>query len=118
MNSGVTEVAAVGKQSFRKGVCKTLGCSHVGYAEAVFRHCLYPHASLPARVLRSFNPALFASDFELIRLVAEVSDLRDLRKEVESHRYAHRAPGFLRGYLRIRLSGRRLIQLAQQALRA
>ena len=100
---------------FREAVCRKFGCAPEAYAEAVFSHCLYPHAAGSAKLIRWLKPDCFAADFELIHQIATVTVMRQVRAEVENHRYHYPSATLLRRFLRIRLSGRRVIQLADEA---
>ncbi len=99
---------------FREAVCRKFGCAPEAYPETVFSHCLYPHAAGSVKLIRWLKPDYFAADFELIHQIATVTEMRQVRAEVENHRYHNPSATLLRRFLRIRLSGRRVIQLADQ----
>ncbi len=99
------------KRRFSDAVCEHFRCAPGAYAETVFWHCLYPHAVLPARLIRWFIPDYFDSDFELIRLVANSTESVQLRAEVRLHQMEPPPGILLRRLLRLRLSGQRLINL-------
>lgn len=100
--------------SFRDAVCQHFRRAPEAYEEMVFSHCLYPHAIWPARLIRRFVPDYFSSDFELIRLVANKTGPEELRAEVRVHRSLFPPETLLRRYLRVRLSGQRLLDLGVQ----
>jgi hypothetical protein len=104
--------------TFRSLVCDAFQCAPEDYAEVVFERCLFPHAALPVRVLRSLFPEWFGPDFQLIQLLARCTDALQLQTEVKVHRRLHPAQGFVRRTLRLRLSGQRLIDLGTALLPA
>jgi hypothetical protein len=104
------------QRSFRDAVCQHFRCAPEAYGETVFSHCLYPHATWPARLIRRFIPDYFYSDFELIRLVANKTEAEELRTEVRLHRFEYPPETLLRRFLRVRLSGQRLLDLGDQLL--
>jgi hypothetical protein len=98
-------------RAFRDAVCQKFRCVPETYAETVFSHALYPHATWPTKLIRRLSPGYFDADFLLIRQIATCNTPRELRADVDSHRYHHPPRGFLRRWLRIRLSGQRVIIL-------
>ena len=98
---------------FRKAVCLHFRCTPTTYEETVFAECLYPHATDIARLVRRFSPDYFASDFELIRLAANKTSTEELRAEVRVHRSEYPPNTLLRRFLRVRLSGQRMLDLAE-----
>jgi hypothetical protein len=119
----VIMAAVVKSPAFRDAVCRKFGCTPGTYAETVFQHCLYPHAAWPVRLIQRLHPNYFDLDFELLDLIATCTEPQQLRSLVDSHRYHHPPQSLLQGFLRIRLSGQRVINLGgrllgQQPLRA
>jgi hypothetical protein len=104
--------------SFRDAVCRALACAPADYVEVVFERCLFPHAVLPVRVLRSLFPDWFTPDYQLIELLGKCTDSLQLQTEVKVHRRLHPAHGFIRKTLRLRVSGQRLIDLGAELLPA
>jgi hypothetical protein len=102
--------------SFQEVVCKKLHCAPGAYVEMVFSHCLYPHSKWLSYLIHNLYPSHFAMDFELIEEVASFTKLETLRARVEAHRYHHPPVSSLPRFLRVRISGWRLICLAGQVL--
>ena len=106
------------KRSFRAAVCQHFRCAPEAYEEMVFRQCLYRHATGLAWLIRRFVGDYFESDFQLIRFVADKTDVEDLRAEIRLHRTDQPPGTLLRRFLRVRLSGQRLLALGDQLLSA
>jgi hypothetical protein len=104
--------ASVSKRSFREAVCQHFRCAPEAYERTVFRRCLYRHAVWPALLLHQFSPDYFRLDFELIRVVASMTDTEQVWAEVRLHRAEHPPVGFLRRNLRLRVSFQRLLDLS------
>ena len=101
---------------FQAAICAKFGCAPEAYAETVFWRCLYPHAHTAARILGSVWPQFFQADRELIRELGATASRNAFGKELDAHRYHHPPDGFLRGTLKLRVSGRRLMALAIELL--
>jgi hypothetical protein len=85
----------------------------------VFWKCLYRHAFLPAAFLNRLNKKFFKPDFDLIHSLASTTTFSEVRAEASFIRYDQRMRcGLLRGALRVRISGRRLVRLASATLSA
>lgn len=59
-----------------------------------------------------FDREYFDTDLELIRAAGDCTNLSDLRGELDNHRYHNPVSGLRRRFLRLRLSGQRLMDLA------
>jgi hypothetical protein len=104
------------EKTFSDAACRKFRCSPEAYSEAVFWHCLHPHAVPFAKIIRRLSSGFFARDFELIRYLANTTDVKEFRKEVEDFRYYNPVSGLMRGMMRIRVSGLRLLKLAAELL--
>ncbi|MBI5478009.1 MAG: hypothetical protein HY906_04090 [Deltaproteobacteria bacterium] len=103
--------------TFREACCERFGVGPEAFEDAVLRHCLYPHARPVARLLRRrARRGYFDPDLDLIRAVAECTGLSAMAATLNVHRYHHADAGFWRGLLRVRLSGRRLMDLGAELL--
>jgi len=104
-------------RDFRDAVCQKFGCAPEAYADTVFSQCLFAHAAWPAKLIRRLRPGYFDSDFQLIRRVASCTTLRQLQRDVDSQRHHHPPHTLLRRWLRIRLSGQRVIILGARVFK-
>jgi hypothetical protein len=98
-------------KSFQTACCEQFGCNPDEYERVVFWHCLHGHAVVPARVIHWVCPSFFEGDLELLRTVARSADLNELGVELNNYRYQQRATGLVRGVLRVRISGQRILNL-------
>ena len=99
--------------SFCDLFCKAYCCSPQEFDERLFWHCLYPHAVGLARLLWRLNRAYFEPDLELVRQVKFLTRADEVVLEIEGFRL-HRRAGLLRGLLKVRISGRRLLDTANR----
>jgi hypothetical protein len=104
------------RTNLREAVCESLGCPTEQFEDTVFQLCLYPHARRLARLISAFSPGFFALDRAVIKEAGNAVSVREVQVEIESFAQANRQSGLLRGLLRIRLSGRRLLHLATKSL--
>ena len=100
------------KASFGDLFCETNKCSPDEFCEKVFWFCLYPQALLLARLIWRLNRAYFRPDVEFIEQVRNLTSSNAVREELNRFRYYHRATGFFRGYLKVRISGKQVLNLA------
>jgi len=104
---------------FRAAFCEKCQCSMADFDKRVFWKCLYRHALPLAAFLFWTNREFFQPDLELIRSLASTTTFSEVKTEANFIRHDQRMQGgFLRGTLRIRISGRRLAELACSTLSA
>ena len=89
-------------------------CPPAAFSERVFWQCLYPRARLPARLIWSLNRHYFRPDVEFVEKGRNLANPAEVRLELKRFRYYHRPTGLLRRFLKMRLSGQRLLNLADQ----
>lgn len=100
------------KASFGDLFCETNKCLPGDFRVKVFWLCLYPQAIPLARLIWHLNRAYFQPEVELIERVRNLSSSAEVRLELNRFRYCHRSTGFFRGFLKVRISGQRLLNLA------
>ena len=115
-SQGETAAGNQSKPIFRDAVCQHFRCARERYEEVVFRQCVYRHAAGLTRLIRRLVPDYFESDFQLIRFAANATGTDALLTEIRCHRCEHPPTALLRRFLRVRLSGRRLLDLGDQLL--
>src|SRR5581483_4019434 len=101
-------------KNFQELCSERFGRPAVDYEKVVFWWCLYEHASIPARIIHRLNPDFFRWDFELLRTVGKATDLNELSVDLNNFRYQQRSEGLLRGLLRVRISGQRVLNLGSR----
>jgi len=112
-----TEFAALimWPRSFREAFCSKFGCPPEGYESRVFWQCLYRHALPLAGLIYPVSRNFFGEDFRAIKQLGLSRSPVEFRQEVEAFRYLNRTrAGILRGRLKIRVSGQRLVRLSQE----
>ncbi len=89
----------------------------VSFEDDVFWRSLYPHARIFARIVRFIRFGYFQRDMELIRRLGALNSVNEVRFEIDNYRYQHPEFGLFRRSLRLRVSGKRLIQLARRVMK-
>lgn len=108
------EVPSSSKE-FRNAFCERFNCRRPEFEGKVFWRCLYPHAVPIAKLIMLVDSDYFQEDFEAIRHLGNASTVADVLAEVNSLHDNYRAHSkFFREVLRIRISGKRLLRLAQK----
>jgi hypothetical protein len=97
---------------FRQGYCQSFNCPPEAFETSVFWRCLHRRAFPLSALMYYLNRDFFASDFQTIRQLGVAISFEEFAAEVDSFRNDNRRHGgFLRRNLRIRVSGRRLMEL-------
>ena len=99
-------------KTFREACCERLEIPVEAFEEKVLWQCLHPRGLLLGKFQWRLNLAFFATDLELIRAVADCTNLTDIRTELSDHRYHNPTSGVRRRFLCLRLSGQRLMDFA------
>jgi hypothetical protein len=110
---------AIADMDFCAAFCEKFQCSVEDFDKQVFWKSLYRHALPFAAFLCWANREFFQPDLDLIRSLASTTTLSEVKAEASFIRHDQRMQdGFLRRTLRIRISGRRLMNLACNTLPA
>jgi hypothetical protein len=110
--------AVSGQESFRAAYARHFGCAEEVFEEKLFWQCLSPLARPVATLADLVTPTFYNPDFDCLRLVGDALDMDEIRVEANKLREAwHLRKGLVRGLLRARLSGRRLIAIAESVWR-
>jgi len=108
--NGITRPAG----KFRADFCAHFKCRDEVFEEKLFWRCLAPHARPLAFVLELTTPSFFLGELEVLRSAGEATDLEDIIAEANKlHDTQHLRVGFIRGVLQVRLSGRRMVKVAE-----
>jgi hypothetical protein len=103
-------------KDFKSAFCERFGCGPDEFRQTVLWRCFYPHAQGLGRLLFRIVPSQFDTDIEMIRQLESCTDFHELRTELEDYRSHNPHHGFFRGWLKIRLSGQRLLDLGRELL--
>jgi hypothetical protein len=104
-------------KTLREAVCERFDISPDAYEQEVLWRCFFPSALVPGKLLWHVNPAYFNEDLELIRNVAGCESVSEVRTELNDHRYHRPLAGLGRRILHLRVSGQRLVNLAEMVMR-
>jgi hypothetical protein len=100
-------------RNFKSLFCERFGCSFESFENLLFWKSLPPGRRLFAFVISLLFPQFFYRDFEHIRLLAQANSKHEISALINAlpHDYLL-SQGLLRGILRVRISGYRLMRLA------
>ena len=99
--------------TFRERYCEKHGIALEHFERVVLRRALY----LRARLLQPFLflvPRHFTEDLELVRMAGNAKDFATVHEIENDFREGRGQVGILRGFLKLRLSGRRLLGIAAE----
>jgi len=103
--------------NFKTAFCSRFEHPQEHFEQRVFWNALHPEAKPLAWLIRWLRPNFFASDLDCIRSIATAESKGEVRAIINSLQYDPTfKKGFIRGRLRIRISGRRLTRLAARVL--
>ncbi len=103
-------------KTFEEHYCEATGCSAEEFPRRIFWSCLHRHALPVAPVILLVNSEYFAADRELIAEVRKAQKMNQVWEEVRQYFVSPKHEGMLRRKANIRLSARRLINLARSHL--
>jgi hypothetical protein len=103
-------------KTFEEHYCEATGCTAEEFSRRIFWKCLHRHALLIAPVILLVRPSYFALDRELIDEVRKAEKMNLVWEEVRQYFLSPQHEGFLRRHANIRVSARRLINLARDYL--
>jgi hypothetical protein len=103
--------------NFKSAFCARYESSQENFEQRVFWNAMHPEAKPVALLIRCLRPNFFASDLDCIRSIAAAESKQEVRAIINSLQYDPAfKKGFFRGFLRVRISGRRLMSLAAKVL--
>jgi len=104
--------------NFKSLFCERFRCAPDEYEPRVFGKCLYFHARLLAPLARLLSPSIFVEDVKFVRVLGRATDLEDARIDVANFKDSNRwVKGTLRRQFKIRVSGKKAMNLACEMLR-
>jgi hypothetical protein len=105
------------RRNFKTAFCARFECSQDNFEQRVFWKTMHPEARPVALLIRLLRPKFFQSDLDCIRNLAGADTKQEVRSLLNALQYdpAFKC-GFFRGFLRVRISGRRLTRLAAKVL--
>lgn len=100
---------------FKIAFCSRFACSEADYVRRVLGRCLYRRAFFVRPVLRVLRPDFFQVDLDTIERVGDAENWGAFRAELAAFSSENRMrSGFFRNRFKIRISGNRLSQLAEE----
>jgi hypothetical protein len=106
---------AADKRTFQDACCGGLGISKEAFEKKVLLACLPGYYWLFGWWQWHLNRSYFKRDLEMIRAVAVCASVRDVRSEITYYHH-QKIAGFRRNVLHFRISGKRLLSLANKFL--
>ncbi|MCD6052455.1 MAG: hypothetical protein K0Q55_3873 [Verrucomicrobia bacterium] len=107
----------MGVDTFLEAWKKAQGTAPKNFEEDVFWQALYPHARTFAKIMCHIGRPFFQKDLDLIRRIGSVTSTQEANFEIDYQRYQRPDYGLFRGYLRLRISGKRLIHIVRKTLK-
>jgi len=110
------EVSAKGENlwSFKSLFCERFNCSPQNYQSLAFRRFLPWHAKTVAVLVRRLHPEFFARDFAFIGALGESRDMMEVIEVALEFRDANSTKRRVCSWLRIGISERKAVRLAQR----
>jgi hypothetical protein len=103
--------------NFKTAFCARFEYQQEHFEKRVFWDSMHPEIKILAFLISCLRPSFFRSDLDCIRSIATAETKDEVRAIVRSLRFdPNFNRGFFRGFLRVRVSGRRLTRLANKVL--
>ena len=112
---GTTKRQMTWANSFREAFCQRFACPAEEFEKRVLWRGLYRRSLPLSALVYSWNPRYFDLDVRTIRQLGLTRSSEEFRAEIDSFRFESRMQrGFLKRTLRLRISGKRLMQLLDE----
>ncbi|MEW6158116.1 MAG: hypothetical protein AB1813_11825 [Verrucomicrobiota bacterium] len=107
------------RETFQQIYCRRYNCPPEQFAERFFWRCIFPHAIPLAWIIRMIKRDYFKPDFMIIRQLALCTALREVSALANALHYDyHYQWPFIRETLRVRISGKRLVEWGRRVFHA
>ncbi len=104
-------------RDFKTAFCARIDCKPRQFEKRLFWETVNPDYRSLAFVIRCFYPGFFRRDREYIQLIGAATNKGEILAIVNKLPFDPKfSQGFLRGFLRVRILGRRLVQIANEIL--
>ncbi len=103
-------------QTLEEKFCAAHGCSAADFPRRVFWKCLHRHALPVAPVILVLKPNHFSADRELVAEIGRAVKMNQVWEAVREFFLNPKHEGWLRKRANVRISARRLINLAREHL--
>jgi len=92
-------------------------CPPEEFEKKLLWQCLYPHAVPFARLIFLVNPNFFKLDLQMLHQLGTCTSYQELHFEFETYRYYNPPTGLFQRWLRVRVSGQKLINVGAKLLK-
>lgn len=101
--------------TFQEAFCRTFKCQPADYEKRALRRLLYRRARLLGPVVWALTPRLRRLDIEVVQAIGLSRNWGQLRADLGTYSSNSRmSRSFLRNRLKLRISGRRALKLAER----
>jgi hypothetical protein len=104
--------------TFKKAVCQLHGIKESQYPTFVLKRSLFRRARLVRPVVSFFYPDFLFNERRLVERVANAANLREIQEEVDFYQHKFVVNFVMKDAFRFRLSGMRLMSLANKAFQS
>ena len=101
--------------TLKEAVCKVHHLEEKKFVPFVLKKCLFRRARIIMPVVRFFYQDYLFNESRLVEKVAEARSLREIQEEVDFYQHKYVVNLIMKDALRFRLSGMRLMSLANEA---
>lgn len=105
-------------RTLEQSYCEANKCAAEDFSKKIFWKCLHRHAVPIAPFLLLLRPRYFEADWELISEIRRAERMNHVWEEVREYFVSPKHVGWLRRKANVRLSARRVINLAREYLPA
>jgi hypothetical protein len=103
--------------TFKESVCRLHNIKEKHYKAFVLRRSVFKRVRVVRPVVQFFHPDFLFHELRLIEKIADSRNLREIQEEVDFYQHKFVVNFVMKDALRFRLSGMRLMSLANQAFR-
>lgn len=101
--------------TFKQAICRGYGIKGESYTSFVLRQSLFPRVRLVRPFVALLNPDFLFNERRLVERVGSATTTREIQEEVDFYQHKYVVNFLMKDAFRFRLSGMRLMRLANQA---
>ena len=105
------------EESFKEAVCRYYKIKESQYDSFVLKRSLFHRVRLVRPFIKLFYPDYLFNERRLVEKVGKATNLREIQEEVDFYQHKYVVNFIMKDALRFRISGMRLMSLANRAFR-
>lgn len=104
--------------TFKKAVCSQFNLSEANYESFVLKRTLFNRVRIIRPLLNFFSPNFLFNEKRLVEKVGQAESMKEIQEEIDFYQHKYVVNSVLKDAFRFRLSGMRIMSMANKAFKA